>query len=275
MKFIEMPTFTKQKDLLKFLVENKSTLITQKKYYPKYADSIEAAPMTKTTKDSAYKSNEPINDPPGVLETKIIINTTNLMDSHDDVHFPGIWDKSLKENKNIMHLQEHEARKFSHIISDGTDLKAYAESFTWKELGFDWSGKTEALTFESSVRKSRNEYMHDQYAKGYVKNHSVGMNYVRLALAVNDKSYGAEYEIWEKYLDQIVNKEIAEEKGYFWAVREAKVIEGSAVPRGSNYVTPTLENNMKFAPPEGTQTQEPPDGTPKRNYNEIINQLKF
>ncbi|OYW19920.1 MAG: hypothetical protein B7Z54_02570, partial [Sphingobacteriales bacterium 12-47-4] len=28
-----------------------------------------------------------------------VINTTNYMDSHMDVHFPGIWDNSLKQQK--------------------------------------------------------------------------------------------------------------------------------------------------------------------------------
>ncbi len=57
--------------------------------------------------------------------------------------------------------------------------------------------------------------------------------------------YKEEFAIWNKYFDQIVNKQDLEDSGYFWAVKEAKVIEGSAVPIGSNIVTPTLDNNVK------------------------------
>ena len=93
----------------------------------------------------------------------------------------------------------------------------------------------------------RNEFMFNQYAKGYVKNHSVGMRYVKLELAINSESKWdvEEKEIWDKYIDDIANKEVAEERGYFWAVTEAKIIEGSAVPIGSNTITPTLEVEAK------------------------------
>jgi hypothetical protein len=74
--------------------------------------------------------------------------------------------------------------------------------------------------------------MFNQYAKGYVKEHSVGMRYVKLELAVNsDSKYEQEEKaIWDKYIDEIVNKVQIEEQSY-WAVSEAKAIEGSAVVR--------------------------------------------
>ena len=83
--------------------------------------------------------------------------------------------------------------------------------------------------------------MLNQYKQGNVKNHSVGMQYVKLIMAVNDEDYGAEFEAWEKYYPLIANKAEADAHGYFWAVKEAKVIEGSAVPIGSNRATPTLD----------------------------------
>ncbi|KKK49589.1 hypothetical protein LCGC14_3133520, partial [marine sediment metagenome] len=42
----------------------------------------------------------------------------------------------------------------------------------WSELGFDFEGQTQALVFESTIKKERNEFMFKQYAKGFVKNHS-------------------------------------------------------------------------------------------------------
>ena len=71
---------------------------------------------------------------------------------------------------------------------------------TWKELGFPRiKGETQALIFKSIAEKARNEFMFEQYAKGFVKNHSVGMQYVKLVLCINDEDSGAEYEAWEKY----------------------------------------------------------------------------
>ncbi len=277
MKII-LPDFKDKSELFKFLHLNKSTLIAQKKSEIKYADAVEFVPMLigLSPEGGAFKANEPIKNPPDILNTELVINTTNLMDNHDDVHLPGIWDKSVKENRDIMHVQEHKSGEFQYIISDGNDLKVYVKQFEWKELNADYPGFTQALMFDSKVRKERNPFMHEQYAKGYVKQHSVGMRYVQLALAINDKKYGAEFEVWEKYIDEIANKENAEELGYFWAVREAKVIEGSAVPKGSNWITPTRFND-KSKPSEDTllSNKKPSEDTSRMiNISKLINELK-
>jgi hypothetical protein len=140
----------------------------------------------------------------------------------------------------IMHLQEHKM-DFKSIISDGKDLKVSAKDMTFKELGYKAEGNTQVLFFESTVKRDRNLYMFKQYADGNVNNHSVGMRYVKLELAVNNEDYKEEFAIWNKYIGNVSNKEDAKAQGYFWAVLEAKVIEGSAVPIGSNQVTPTID----------------------------------
>jgi hypothetical protein len=165
-----------------------------------------------------------------------------------------------------MHLQEHQM-KFDSIISDGKDLKASAETKTWKELGYKFDGNTQALIFDSTVKRERNKFMHTQYAEGRVKNHSVGMRYVKLSLAINDEEAGSSFDTWEKYIDQVANKEQAIENGYFWAVKEAKIIEGSAVPIGSNQFTPTLENNE---PDKSTQ----PEAAKALQINELRETIK-
>jgi hypothetical protein len=85
--------------------------------------------------------------------------------------------------------------------------------------------------------------MFNLYKKGRVLNHSVGMRYVKMFLCIdsNEAYYSSEKSNWDKYYPQVVNKEVADEKGYFWAVTEAKVIEGSAVVKGSNEFTPVME----------------------------------
>ena len=241
---MQIPEFKTKKELFAFLIENKDILITQKKEQTKHADGfLYVHTLNKIGKVEAIKANEPVDvSDKTEIEVVAIINTTNLMDSHDDVHMPGLWTKSLQENRMIMHLQEH-SMSFSKIISEGNDLKAYTKFYDWADLGFEFKGKTQALVFNSVVKSGRNNFMFKQYANGFVKNHSVGMRYVKLLLAVNDEDWGAEFEAWEKYFPEIANPERAEAKGYFWVVKEAKVIEGSAVPLGSNFATPTLENN--------------------------------
>lgn len=255
MKQIEIPTDLTRKDLFAFLKQNKDALILQKKTIPK--ESVGFAYHGKTLeKEAQAKAGEMgiMLPSAGVLNVKAVINSSNWLDSCLDCHMPGLWTKSLSENKMLMHVQEHQMT-FDKIISDGADLKAYTKNMTWKELGFDYKGKTEALVFDSMVKQSRNAYMFDQYAMGHVKNHSVYMTYVKMVLCVDedeDLSYGAEYEAWQKYFPEVANKEKADEVGYFWAILEAKIIEGSAVPIGANIVTPTLAVTPKAEPPAGT-----------------------
>lgn len=233
----KLPEFKTKKELFDHIVENEEFILEEKMATIKNADGVGfVVPVDKQFNTDKSTPNSILEKE--VIEVVAIINTTNIMDSHKDVHIPGLWDKSLNENKRIKHLQEH-VRKFDHVISDKDDLKAYVKNYTWKELGYDAKGKTQALVFESKVRKERNPFMHEQYAKGNVDNHSVGMRYVKMVTCINDEDYGAQYEAWEKYFPQVINSEEAEKSGFFWAVTEAKCLEGSAVVDGSNFVTPT------------------------------------
>jgi hypothetical protein len=238
---LEIPNYETKKELFAFLVANKDTLTTQKKSVIKLADGI--GHTTLSTEKDFRKANKSESTEIAQVESfrvKAVINTTNILDSHGDVHIPGLWNKSLKENKRIMHIQEHKSSSFDKIIASGEDLKASVESISWKDLGYNALGNTQALVFDSNVKESRNKYMFDQYKQGFVNNHSVGMRYVKMELAVNDEEYEKEKNFYDKYIEQVINRKDAEDLGYFWVVTEAKVIEGSAVPMGSNPITPTI-----------------------------------
>lgn len=268
---VTVPANLSQKDLLKFLVENKSLLIAEKKSAIKQADAISVncdlsskffvdkdGKLNKTTKDQLPMT--------GSGQTVLcVINTTNWLDSHGDVHIPGIWNKSLKDNPYQLHLQEHDM-SFASVISD--ESKGYTEKLTWKELGLDAPGITEALIFSTPL-KGRNPYMEDQYRKGFVKNHSVGMRYVTLKLCVNepeDEYFKEEYANWVQYSPMVVNLNDAESQGFFWAILEAKVIEGSAVVKGSNIITPTI-GLKSVQPAAATEQNQPPSGTEVKGVN--------
>jgi hypothetical protein len=256
-----IPEGLEGKELFEFLKKNKSLLIAEKKAELKRGDAF-AMHMFVNDKGEIVKAYDPVDNSATAIKVTSVINTTNWMDSHSDVHIPGLWKKSLQETKELYLLQEHDMT-FAGIITD--EVKAFTKKYTWQELGYSYSGMTEALVFESTVDNERNPFMFDQYRKGYVKNHSVGMRYVVIELAINedDEYWKEEFATWNKYIDDIANKEAAEKQGFFWAVREAKVIEGSAVPIGSNIITPTLnvERVKSFStdeqPPKGTVTQPP------------------
>jgi len=274
MEDLIIPQFETKEEKIEFLIENKTKIIKLKKESLKFADGLNHGGILYIQgKEGAIKANSKIDNPSDELRVLAAINSTNWMDSHDDVHLPGIWKKSLSESNMLMHLQEH-VMAYKNIISDGEDLRAYTKNYEWKELGLNIPGTTQLLIFDSLVKRKRNEYMWEQYSNGWVKNHSVGMRYVKLFLAVNNEDYKEEFSVWNKYYDKIANKERADEKGYFFAVTEAKVIEGSAVPLGSNIMTPTLDNN-KFEPSLTTQTKSEPVLTTKINYKYLTDNFKL
>lgn len=265
------------------IVKNKEVLIAQKKATLKFSDAIvhNSSDSNKLTTIKAEVNDE--NMEIGVLKAELVINTTNIIDSHMDCHIPNLWNKSIKEQKTIFLLQEHDM-SFSKIIADSVNdnLVASAKDFSWSELGFNFKGNTQALVYNTDIKSKRNDFMFNQYKNGYVLEHSVGMRYLKIYLCVNSDNpdYSAEKDNWDKYYPIVVNKEVADNKGYFWAVTEAQFVEGSAVVKGSNYATPVIsitENKTdKETEPtkEVTQEEEPMKITQEEQKQFFINLLK-
>lgn len=174
------------------------------------------------------------------LEVTVISNATNYYDSHGDVHLDGMWNKTVSDNKEgFDHLQEHN-NSFATIISNNCKTKVLKTTF--KELGFDFEGNTQALQHKSIIDPIRNLFMYNQYANDWVKNHSVGMQYLNTLYCANtEEDWAKEYKAnWDKYYPLIANKDEVDKRGYFFGVKEARLREFSAVPKGSNPITPTL-----------------------------------
>jgi hypothetical protein len=270
--------FETKEELFKELIANKKQLVSLKKSVTKNADAVSYGYIENVSKNSVDKASLSASELPNTLDVKVVINTTNYLDSHGDVHVNGIWNKSVADNKTFLHLQEHE-RDFDKVISDSA--KGYVQSMTWKQLGLPYDGKTEALIFESTIDRLRNGFMLKQYANGWVKNHSVGMRYVQMELAINTEAeYDKEYkDLWDEYYPVIANKEVADERGYFWVVKEAKIVEGSAVVMGSNSATPTLEMKDNVEPSKDTldieaeQSLQQADETAKELLKQYLNKF--
>lgn len=271
---IELPSFSNKIALFDYLIKNQSTLISQKKAVIKEADKIGYIFHADNDKTYSDKAEAVIGTDSNKLFVRSIINTTGILDSHSDVHIKGLWKKSLQETKEKYLIEEHKFN-FRGIISD--EVEAYTKSLSFKSIGFDFEGSTEALIYDSIIHKDRNEYMFEQYAKRRVKNHSVGMRYVKLFMCIDSPMYDEAFENWNKYKDEVVNVE-ALEQGFMYAVTEAKDVEGSAVIKGSNFVTPTMiTRNEKSEPPLGTRLHtEPSTDTQKLEaLKELLAKTKF
>ena len=264
-------SFTTKEEAFKELVLNKKTLIAAKKAVIKHADAISYNGNFQEKTEAIKAGNTDLRDV-NTITVKAVSNAVNYFDSHGDVSMPGSWNRTAKNTKDGLHLQEHKMQ-FDKIISD--EVKFSVEKMTWKDLGFDYEGETEVLMMESKVHKEDNPYMFERYIKEKVKNHSSGLRYVNIGLAVNSDEKWAkeEKEIWDKYIDQIVNKDEVEEAGYFWAVFEQKIIENSAVPKGSNPATPTI--SVESAESTSTTDENSEEDSTSQSETKSLTNLNF
>jgi hypothetical protein len=252
---IDIPKFEDKKSLFNYLIDNKKDLIAQKKSMAIYSDSInlDVSKIAKT--GLSDKANNPITEDVDKIRVKVVANTANWVDSHSDVLLANCWSKSINERKNfIPHLHDHK-HELSAKVGEVVDI--FGQDLSYSELGIKGIGMTQALVFITDIMKSYNEKVFNQYKMGKVNQHSIGLQYVKLSLAINDEDYKEEFEVWNKYNEQIINKDKAEVNGFFWAVQEIKLIENSAVLFGSNEITPTLDNNLKNEPSVDTQKEQP------------------
>ena len=238
----------------------------------KEADAINYSVSLSNSKKNADK-NEANSQEDNVnkIIVKFVVNSCGIFDSHRDVHVKGCWNKTAKDNKNFLHLREHKAT-FDNIISD--NVKLSVEEIEIK--GF----KTDCLVATSTIDKKDNPFMFEKYRDGKVKEHSVGMQYIwdKLYLCIdsNHEDDKEEKDNWNKYYDQVINKDELNEVGYFWAVGEAKAREGSAVVFGSNSETPTLSvEESKNEPEQSTQTKIEPSNDTQEQLLKAIKNLKI
>lgn len=264
-------SFATKEEAFKELVLNKKTLIAAKKAVIKHADAISYHGNFQEKTEAIKAGNTDLRDV-NTITVKAVSNAVNYFDSHGDVSMPGSWNRTAKNTKDGLHLQEHKMQ-FDKIISD--EVKFSVEKMTWRDLGFDYEGETEVLMMESKVHKEDNPYMFERYIKGKVKNHSSGLRYVNIGLAINSEEKWAreEKEIWDKYIDQIVNKDEVEEAGYFWVVFEQKIIENSAVPKGSNPATPTI--SVESAESTSTTDENSEEDSTSQSETKSLTNLNF
>lgn len=262
--------FNDHSEVIKFLQqkENKADVIRCKKAADKNTDAFGFDNFqNKLAKDFSHKaaSSDGSNDTEDIIYRTIVGNTYKYMDSHDDVHIPGIFTKTLQENQgNILHVHDH---IFEVGAKVGVFSKVYEEPIDWVTLGLNRLGQTVALLADSQIRKALNASIFDQYKNDELNQHSVAMRYVNMFLCINDPNDQEHYANWNKYFVDLGNMPLILEQGYFWAITEAKLKEISPVTNGSNDLTPTL--------PVGKQQPSPDTATPEKKEPSPDTQPKF
>jgi hypothetical protein len=197
----------------------------------------------------------------------VAVNSTNIMDSHLDLHKKGLWKRSVKEQqgKNYF-VADHELKVLS-VIAKREDVEMLTATVPFSTMGKSYEGDTEVLIYKIAKDKINEAY------KGAMSGSleaSVRMQYVKYDLAMNSsaKEDVAEKKLYDDNIDTIANKAEFDRIDYFFVVSEAKnVRESSLVLFGSNPVTGTMANNKEDpakATPENEAETEPAPTTQKR-----------
>lgn len=224
--------FTDKMDQTRFIKENIQTL--KKMKLSEYKTDSTPLLSSGSVKEFTPTIETITSD---IIEVKAVINTTNIIDSHLDLHLEKVWNKTVKDNPYSYHLKQHES-KFESVISKRA--KSYNENSNFNKLGLDIDFKTVANINQFTLSRKKMEMMFDAYVNGDVEQHSVGMMYVDIDVAYYDEESQKNMDFFNEMKAKAVNPEVADEYGLFWVVYEAKKREGSAVVFGSNSVTPTL-----------------------------------
>jgi len=219
------------------LIKDKENILKLKKMSIKNADGF-SFQTNKALNITKADSNEDTDE---IIQRSIIANTYNWMDSHDDVHLDGVFSKTIQEN-NPFFLHDH---KFEIGAQIGNVLKSYEQKIAWKDLGINKEGETTSLVHDVEIIKAYNEGIFDKYRMGAINQHSVGMQYVKIELAVDDRNDKRGFDLFNKVLPLLGNSEKALEQGYFFVVSEAKLRETSAVLMGSNSLTGIFDASNK------------------------------
>lgn len=208
-----------------------------------------------------------------IIEVKALINSTNVIDSHRDLHLNGIWNKTVNDNRFTPILKCHE-RIFESVIANKG--KNYNEQMNFKDIGVDVDFEFQANISQFFIDKNSQPLMWSKYANGEVMQHSIGMMYVDYDIAYYDEDSEKEMNFFNEMKKQAINPEVADEYGYIWVVREAKKREGSAVVFGSNPLTPTLWIK-NYEPQRSTREKTEPSyiGTQDKSINKFINPNLF
>lgn len=266
--------FTTKEELFKELKANENRIIDLKK--SAIQESCAKGQIGLLTLDKIDLTDTKFDIKKGFIYP--VISTTNYLDSHDDVHFKGCFDNTIKDQQGKVHYTSDHELKLQNIIAWKDDVKMFVKEIEWSLVGKSYNGTTQALIFEIEESKVINEKALELIkAKKQVEN-SIRMRYISIKLAINsnDEDYIENKAYFDNRVNNIANKEQAIERGYFWGVEELGIFkEGSlVVAGGSNDATAIIYDNKQEPLDNTLDNTEPSEDTQKAEQDAQKEQLK-
>ena len=189
------------------------------------------------------------------------VNTTNVLDSHNDLHVKGIWNRSAKMQSGKNYLVDTHSLTIKDVIAYPEDVEIFVADIPFKSIGKDYEGNTEALIYKVKKDAVIGTEIKDAIESGKTMQASVKMQYVQMEIAMKSDAEEDKEELktYNEYKDQIANiSEFKEEPLYFFVQKEAKNIhESSLVPFGSNSATGKINVDSSSGTQQEKETVKP------------------
>lgn len=206
-----------------------------------------------------------------------VVNSTNWLDSHFDVHSKGCYKKSVKEQQGKVYLIDTHQKGLNNILTKKQDVRMLIKDIDWRLLGKDIDGEVESLVFEIAEHKVRPDAL-DFIKETPDLENSFAMRYINCQFAIksNDPAFKEENEIFEEHIGNIANADMAKKYGFFNLVKELAIMnEGSICPviGGSNSATRVL--NISEPSNHSDKHNEPSNDTQKEELEKFVSLLKI
>ena len=273
--------FESKSDLFKALVENESFIIDAKKsqVYKSFEKGLQVVSDQKTIEKAFNDSEKGIKFDSDYYY--FVVNSANYLDSHNDMHVDGNWNKSVKDQNGKVYLVwHHDFSKTENIIAFPEDIEMMTSKVAWNLLGKSYEGETYSLIYKVKKDKIVNENVSKWLKEGRKLQLSVRMQYIKLETAFNsdDEDYMHQTANYQKYFPLIANKDEFKQIEYFFIVKEAKnVMESSLLPFGSNSATAEISQseNKSEADNITSEQEEPSIDTQKveQSLKELLNKF--
>ena len=269
--------FESKSDLFKALVENESFIIDAKKsqVYKSFEKGLQVVSDQNTIEKAFNDSEKGIKFDSDYYY--FVVNSANYLDSHNDMHVDGNWNKSVKDQNGKVYLVwHHDFSKTENIIAFPEDIEMMTSKVEWSLLGKSYDGETYSLIYKVKKDKIVNENVSKWLKEGRKLQLSVRMQYIKLETAFNsdDEDYSKQTENYNKYYPLIANKDEFKEIEYFFIVKEAKnVMESSLLPFGSNSATAEISQVENKAEAEVITSEQEEPSIDTHNYEQSLKEL--
>ena len=241
--------FDNKEDLLKALSENEDVIIAQKKLE---TQSIDKGAVVCSNQNSIKKAFESETNKALKFDDNyyyFVVNSANILDSHNDMHVDGNWNKTVKEQQGKVYLVFDHKLERKEIIAMPKDIELLTAKIPFSLLGKNYEGDSYSLIYKVAKDKIIDKQAKEWLVSDYDLQASVRMQYVKIETAFNttDTEYSKQKVVYDNYYHLIANKEEHKEIIYFFVVKEAKnVMESSLVLFGSNSATGRIDNKEQL-----------------------------